>query len=393
MTTKTVALRSLGDPRDSIRWDKESPLTMKVDTRQGEIQTRHGRFVGGISDGLEVIEVDTGAVRAIVLPSRGMSLWELETNQVRFGWNSPVHGPVHPAHVPIFDPSGIGWLEGFDELVVRCGLESNGAPEHLPNGQLKHPLHGRIANLPASSLAIEYDEASGRLEVIGEVVESRLFVKRLRLRSRIRFLAGSADIKLLDDVTNELEKPTAIQLLYHINLGPPLLGEGAIVNAPIATLAPKDELSASEIETWNQYGAPETGFTERVYFAELGSDESGATSALLRSSDGQLGFGVTFNTRTLPHFIVWKNTAAEHDGYVTGLEPATNCPNGRSFEEQNGRVMNLDPGETASFRIMLQPLTSSEAVKKMEQQIQQLQGDSEGEIHSQPKAGWSPGSQ
>ena len=26
------------------------------------------------------------------------------------------------------DPGGLGWLEGFDELFVRCGLDSNGPP-------------------------------------------------------------------------------------------------------------------------------------------------------------------------------------------------------------------------------------------------------------------------
>ena len=46
------------------------------------------------------------------------------------------------------EPSGLGWLDGFDELLVRCGLESNGAPEFNPNGSLRYPLHGKIANMP-----------------------------------------------------------------------------------------------------------------------------------------------------------------------------------------------------------------------------------------------------
>ena len=28
----------------------------------------------------------------------------------------------------------MGWLEGFDELMCRCGLESNGAPDLAANG-------------------------------------------------------------------------------------------------------------------------------------------------------------------------------------------------------------------------------------------------------------------
>ena len=46
-----------------------------------------------------------------------------------------------------------------------------------------------------------------------------------------------------------------------------------------------------------------------------------------------------FNRQELPCFTVWKNTAALEDGYVTGLEPATNFPNFKTFERQQGRVV------------------------------------------------------
>lgn len=391
MTTKTATHRSLQDLRQHIQWDENSALTMEVETRSGTIHTRHGRFEGGASDQVEVIEVDTGEVRATILPSRGMAIWMLEAGGMRFGWNSPVVGPVHPGLVPVFDPSGIGWLEGFDELVVRCGLESNGAPEHDESGKLVHPLHGRIGNLPASALSIEFDEASGRLEVIGEILESRLFIKRLRLRSRIRFRAGSPNVELLDDVTNDLSKPATMQLLYHINVGPPVLGEGATLQAPIDALAPKDTLSAGEIESWNQFDAPQDGYAERVYFARLRADDTNWTSTMLRSADGESGLGVKFKTNGLPRFVLWKNTAAESDGYVTGLEPATNYPNVRSFEEKQGRVVEVAPGGTASFRVSLHPLVNAEAVNEMSHQIGKLRGDQPPEIHSQPRPGWSPG--
>lgn len=391
MTTKTVHHRTLRSRADRIRWEENSPLTMDVETRQGHFRTRHGRFVGGASDQVEVIEVDTGSVRVVILPTRGMSLWKMEKDGISFTWDSPISGPVHPAQVPVFDPNGIGWLEGFDELLVRCGLESNGAPEHDASGQLLYPLHGRIGNLPAQSLSIEYDEASGRLEVIGEVIESRLFIKRLRLRSRIRFQAGSSEVSLLDDVTNDLSHPASIQLLYHINIGAPILDDGAVLEAPIESLAPKDKLSAGEIDHWNHFGPPQAGYAERVYFARLRSDDSSMTTAMLRSAHGHRGLGVTFNTNGLPRFILWKNTAATGDGYVTGLEPATNFPNVRSFEESQGRVVELQPGATAAFRVTLQPLTSEEEVEKISARIRDLQGDQPVDIHRTPRPGWSPG--
>ena len=388
--TKAVAHRSVHQRPESIVWDSDSPLSLSVETRQGKIETRHGRFIGGAADQVEVVEVDTGGVRVMLLPTRGMSIWYLEAGGIRFGWDSPVAGPVHPSLVPVFDPSGLGWLEGFDELVVRCGLESNGAPEHDNEGRLAYPLHGRIGNLPADSLSIEYDEASGRLEVIGEICESKLFFKDLRLRSRLRVHAGSGQVDLLDDVTNHLSRPATMQLLYHINVGTPILGKGASLHAPIEELAPKDALSASEIDEWNVYGGAEAGYAERVYFARLRPNALNDTTAMLKSADGRSGFAVSFSVTGLPRFIVWKNTAATSDGYVTGLEPATNFPNQRSFEAKQGRVVEIGSGKTASFRISLKPLVDEEAVKEVAQQINAL-SDEPAEIHRQPRPGWSPG--
>ena len=389
--TESVIHRTAHQPENGIAWDNESQLTRTVETRLGEVSTRHGRFVGGAADQVEVIEVDTGPARVMILPSRGMSIWKVVSKGVWFEWDSPVSGPVHPANVPTFDPSGLGWLEGFDELVVRCGLESNGAPEHDNAGHLIYPLHGRIGNLAASSLSIEIDEASGRVEVIGEVIESRLFFKRLRMKSRIRMNAGSSDIQLLDDVTNDLSTPTTIQMLYHINVGTPVLGEGATLDVAIEELAPKDALSASEIDQWNTYAAPQSGYSERVYFARLQSDDAHETTAMLRSADGTKGLGVRFNTNGLPRFVLWKCTGAESDGYVTGLEPATNYPNTRSFEEQQGRVVKLGPGETTSFRVNLYPLTDKASVREMSSKIDALRADNAPTIHTTPRPGWSPG--
>ncbi|QDV66300.1 aldose 1-epimerase family protein [Crateriforma conspicua] len=389
MTTESQPLRSLENRSDSIRWDPDSPLSMTVNTRQGDIVTRLGRFVGGRSDGVEIVEIDTGAAIVRVLPSRGMGIWEIEVGGTRFGWRSPVEGPVHPEHVPVFDPSGLGWLEGFDELVARCGLESNGAPQHNDAGHLVYPLHGRIANLPADSLSIEFDEASGRLDLIGEMLESRLFFKRFRLRTRIRMHAGSTRVDLLDDVTNELDKAATAQMLYHINVGPPVLGEGATLDAPIVELAGKDDLSAGEIEHWNQFGPPTAGYGERVYFSQLQADDNGHTTAMLCSADRDKALAVDFATKTLPYFVTWKNTASENDGYVTGLEPATNLPNTREFETGHGRVVTLEPGECVSFRLSLIPMTDAAKIEKVSDAIERLREGIDTTVHQEPKPGWS----
>jgi murein DD-endopeptidase MepM/ murein hydrolase activator NlpD len=47
---------------------------------------------------------------------------------VYLGWNSPVKEVVHPRLINLQSRGGLGWLEGFNEWMVRCGLENNGHP-------------------------------------------------------------------------------------------------------------------------------------------------------------------------------------------------------------------------------------------------------------------------
>ncbi|MDP6444373.1 MAG: DUF4432 family protein, partial [Pirellulaceae bacterium] len=68
---------------------------------------------GGLSDGVDVVRVDNGACRFDVLPTRGMGIWRAWVGDLEIGWRSPVRGPVHPAHVPVGESTGLGWLDGF----------------------------------------------------------------------------------------------------------------------------------------------------------------------------------------------------------------------------------------------------------------------------------------
>lgn len=390
MPSSHCIVRQAEDSLASVTWQSDSPIAGTFSTRKGDVVVAHGRFVGGAADGVEVVRIDTGASITWILPTRGCSIWRIQAGSLSLGWRSPIAGPVHPDRVPIHAADGLGWLEGFDELLVRCGLESNGAPEFAPDGKLLHPLHGRIGNLAAQGLSLEVDVASGRVELSATTIESKLFFKRLRLLSRLRFTAGSADVDILDDVTNDLSQPATMQLLYHINVGAPLLGDGSKVSAAVDTLAPKDSHSAAQIDRWDTYEGPTAGDAERVYYARARAGDSGRSLAMIQSPDADQGMAVSFNTKHLPRFIVWKNTAAESDGYVTGLEPATNYPNERGYEASQGRVIELDAGETKSFRLTIRPLVDAPQVAATASEIESIMGDVPAVIETVPKPGWTP---
>jgi Domain of unknown function (DUF4432) len=359
-----------------------------IDVQGGQFHVAFSRLVGGLGDGVDVVEIDTGCMRTVILPTRGMSLWKAWSQQTEIGWQSPVHGPVHPNLVPIFDPNGIGWLEGFDELVVRCGLQSNGAPDFDSRGTLRYPLHGRIGNLPADWLAIEIDREAGTLDVIGSVREARFHIQALKMEVRYRFRVKRSTIDCTDVVTNERSQPASMQMLYHINVGRPLLEKNAKIVAALAALAPRNPGAAKDIDRWDTYEGPTPGYSEQVYFAKPCADHRGWTTTVLHNANRSQGIALRFDTRTLPYLNLWKNTVAVEDGYVTGLEPATGFPNPRSFEEKQGRVVELAGGASRTFAWQLEALESSQAIVESLREVELLQR-SPCKIHRDPKSDWS----
>ncbi len=344
---------------------------------------------GGLSDGVDVIEVNNGVFRFVVIPTRGMGIWKASLGQVRLGWNSPVKGPVHPAFVHLDEPSGIGWLDGFDEMLVRCGLESNGAPEFSDDGTLRYGLHGKIANIPAHKVELTIDGDSGEITVVGVVDEARLFGNKSRMVSTVTTQVGRPGMTVSDQITNISAEESELELLYHVNFGPPLLNPGSKVVLPAAMVAPRDAVAAENVPEWDTYGKETPGSAEVVFFLDLLADAEGRTQTLLRNAAGDQGVSLKFNKNQLPHFTLWKNRQAQPDGYVTGLEPGINFPNVKSFEKHNGRVAMLAPGESRTFDVTIEAYPDANSVKAAEQAVAKLQQGNVPKVREQPNPEWS----
>ncbi len=344
---------------------------------------------GGLSHGVDILKVTNGQFSFRVVPTRGMGIWDAQLNGERIGWRSPVRGPVHPMFVDLGEPSGLGWLDGFDELLVRCGLESNGAPEFDERGQLKFPLHGRIANKPAHRVIVSL--VDDELKIIGEVEETRFHFLKLRMTSTITVRRGQQGFDLRDEILNLSQSAAEIQMLYHVNFGLPLLDSGSQVVAPVKKVVPRNARAAAGIGTWQSYEAEQPGFEEQVYFLELHADSAGATRSLLKNAHSTRGVSLLFNTQQLPYLSVWKNTTSEMDGYVTGIEPGTNFPNPRSFEGQHQRVVKLAPAASFAFDLTLEAHRSTAEVNQAAAAVAAIQADRAAEVFDAPQADWCAG--
>jgi len=333
---------------------------------------------GGLSDGVDLIEVNNGALSFSVLPTRGLGLWRGDYHGIRLGWDAPIRGPVHPKFVNQSDRGGLGWLTGFDEWLCRCGLNWNGPPGD-DNGR-PLTLHGRIANSPAHFVEVEID--GDQIRVRGEVEEAGLFYSRLRLSVTYTTQLNSNRVEIRDEVTNLGGSPAEMQLLYHCNFGPPLLGPTSRVSVPVSQLWPMTEWAASDIDHWTEYGPPTAGFEEQAYCMTPIPNEHGESLAILHNNDA--GVLLRWPVAALPYFTVWKNTAAIEDGYVTGLEPATNFPRFKALERQAGRVVNLPPGGKWQASWSVEVTDQSSEIQRWQSEIAQLQSTNKQLVHRSP---------
>lgn len=397
MAMKSVVLT---DVAEGV-WSDTFELRESADLRlagAGNWSIRKRTLRGGVSAGVDVVELHNGALNVSILPTRGMGLWRGNYRGIDVGWNSPVKQPVNPSYVNETDRNGLGWLTGFNELLCRCGLSSNGGPgldvivdNTGQKTEAPLTLHGKIANTPADRVEVTVStEGNGLLSVSGIVDETMLFGPCLRLKTTYETVPGSNRLTIRDEVLNVAGRPMELELLYHTNLGRPFLDVGSRLVLPIREAAPRDARAAEDIKTWQTYLGPTASYTEQCYFADLIGDDQEKTVVLLRNAAGDRGVSLEYSIRQLPCFTVWKCTQAEADGYVTGMEPATNLPNHKTFERKQGRVITLAPGASHASRIELAVHTSTAEVTTVENRIGELQNRAHPIVHERPISKYSP---
>ncbi len=340
---------------------------------------------GGKQEGVDVIVVNNGKLSYTVIPTRGMGVLSVSMGDVRLGWDSPVKEVVHPKFINLNSRGGLGWLEGFNEWMCRCGLENNGqpGPDKFINNQgdettMELTLHGKIANLPAQEVEIVVDRNPPyRIRVRGRVDERMFYGPKLELQTEISTEPGSNTFRITDVITNRGATPQEFQILYHSNYGRPLLEAGSTLVAPAMRVTPFTDHAAKSVAHYAEYAGPELGFIEQVYCLQLFGDKRQRTLVMLNNKAKDRAVSMAWSLRELPHLTIWKNTAAEKDGYVTGLEPATNLPFNRRVERKFGRVPKLAPGASRQMSIDFGIHVGKAEVHRIAQQIEQIQGNRE----------------
>lgn len=353
-----------------VKLDKPFSITMR---------TLHG----GRQEGVSLIDIDNGTMKLTLVPTRGMNVLHAQVGDARMGWDSPVKEVVNPAFIELNGRGGLGWLEGFNELVTRCGYEWVGHPG-MDNGELL-TLHGRAANIPASKVTVHIDEAPPyAIHVRGELQEQAFKKVDFTVQTELVTEPGATRFVLNDTLTNNGDYPKEYQALYHSNFSTPFLEEGARFAAAVKQVSPFNDKAKADLGDWQTYRAPTKDYDETVYNVVPYGDAKGDTLTVLHNKAGSLGVAVGFNVQQLPVFSLWKNTDTQGQGYVTGLEPGTSFSYNRRYQRPLNLVPTVEPKQQKHFSISYSLLADKPAVDQALKTIAAIQEGRQTEVRQTP---------
>lgn len=302
---------------------------------------------GGKAQGVRAIDVRNGSgLEFTVLPDRGMDIAWLSYRGTNCSYISKT-GIVAPQY---YSDDGIDFLRSFHAgFLTTCGLRNVGSPGVDDGEELG--LHGRISHTPAEEVCYGTEWIGGQpvISLKGRLREARLFGENIILSREISCICGKNKIKITDTVENCGFRREPLMLLYHFNLGYPLLDENSCFEIPSRAVRARDEEAEKGISTYKAFQKPTPGYAEQVFYHDLKSDSQGNTCAALLNDGLEMGAVIRFNRQQLFNLTQWKQ--AGEGEYVLGIEPCNCYVMGRRNAREQGVLEYIDPGEIRSFEL------------------------------------------
>lgn len=297
------------------------------------------RMVGGKADGMRMLEVRNGkGLEFSVSLDRCADIPYLFFKGNSMAYIAPC-GLVGPQY---YEGTGDKFLKSFTAgFITTCGLSAVGNPCADDGEEL--PLHGNIAHIPCEQHSYSVEDDCIRIKAVirdGSLGGNQYLLVR-------EYICGLNDntLEVVDTVKNVGCRKAPFMIMYHCNMGYPLLSEKSVLKISSSSVAPRDDHAAKDIDTWDKMIVPDPNFVEQCYYHSFDAEPA----ITLSNPDINTELQMTFDRSTLDCFTEWKQMG-EYE-YVLGLEPANCNPDGRDVMREKGILKFLEPGESKTMKI------------------------------------------
>lgn len=281
---------------------------------------RRYTLTDGRGRGLDVIDCDNGKLRFLLNVTKGLDVMQLYHKGENLSFLSK----------NAFSARETDFISRFEGgMLYTCGLDSVG-------GREGYPLHGTYHNMAAEVTKAVCDEDGIVVEAV--IRSTALFGRNLVMYRRVSAAVGGDTLNIEDRLVNHGFGDEDYCLLYHINLGYPMLDDGAVVEANVTENYPRTPWSETHKATFLEMESPLPLKEETCYFLKLAEPKV----SLANKKNGKR-FTLTYSADTLPAFIEWKSMACAD--YALGLEPAT------TYLDDKFAYKTLAPEEEVSFAL------------------------------------------
>ena len=181
----------------------------RISNFQQVASLRRYTVTDGAERGLEIIDCDNGTLRFLINVTKACDMMQLYHKGQNMSFISK--NGFMKRELPF-----VNRFEGG--MLYTCGLDSVGEREGFEE-------HGSLHNTPAQILRAECGEEGIVIEAV--LRDTAVFGKNLVLRRKITSAIGSDRVKVEDRLTNENYFEEKYCLLYHVNIGYPMMDEGA----------------------------------------------------------------------------------------------------------------------------------------------------------------------
>jgi hypothetical protein len=275
-----------------------------------------------------------------VLLDRAMDIGWADASGLPLAWSAPRGRVASTRH----EPHGAGWVQTFGGgLLSTCGLAATGMPSTVAGTE--YGLHGRIGHIPAENVSwrLTSDRSGSLIEITGEIVEAALGQPILRLTRTIRAWCQRPVIEVEDTVTNDGFVDAGHMYRHHINLGYPLVDEGAVLVTDAEAFERRDGASAESLSDLS-LAIADNAVDESVTYARSGKSGSLTVNAPRRG----VALTIEWSTATFPLLLAWRNASPGTN--VLGIEPSTSRDGGRAEAANSAELITLAPGESRPYR-------------------------------------------